>query len=110
MVQIVRNVRLFKERVKPMEKEMAVSKAREQFGELVEQVQYQGDSIVISRNGKPAAAIVSIELYENWKRQRREFFSLIRQKEKVADLEPDEANRLAAEAVFESRKQNQVSS
>jgi len=92
-----------------MEKNLAVSKVREQFGELVEQVQYQGDSIIISRNGKPAAAIVSIEVYENWKRQRGEFFSLIRQMQQGANLESDEANRLAAEAVTETRKQNQLS-
>jgi len=90
-----------------MEKELAVTKAREQFGELVEQVQYQGDSIVISRNGKPAAVIVSINLYESWKRQRKDFFSLIRQTQQGAHLDSDEATRLAAEAVLAARKQNQ---
>jgi len=99
-----------KESVNLMERELGVSKAREQFGELVEQVQYQGDAIVISRNGKPAAAIVSMEVYEGWKRQRREFFDLIRQMQQRANLEPEAAERLAGEAVTTVHKQNQASS
>ena len=104
MVQSVHTVMFNKERVNPMEKELGVTKAREQFGELVEQVQYQGDAIVISRNGKPAAAIVPIEVYEGWKRQRKEFFDMIRQMAQQANLEPGEANQLAVEAVIKERK------
>lgn len=88
-----------------MEKELSVTQAREKFSDLVEQVQYQGDTYVISRHGKPAAAVVPIEVYENWKRQRREFFDQIREIQQRVDLEPEEADRLAAEAVAASRKQ-----
>ena len=62
-----------------MEKELGVTKARENFSEIVEKVQYQGDAYVISRHGKPAVAVVPVEVYENWKRQRRMFFDAIRQ-------------------------------
>ena len=88
-----------------MEKELSVTQAREKFSDLVEQVQYQGDTFVISRHGKPAAAVVPIEVYENWKRQRRAFFDQIRQMQQRADLDPQEAGRLANEAVTASRKQ-----
>ena len=40
-----------------------------------------------------------VKVYENWRRQREEFFGLIREMQAEADLEPDEADRLAAEAV-----------
>jgi prevent-host-death family protein len=87
-----------------MEKELGLTKAREQFGELVEQVQYQGDAIVISRNGKPAAAIVPMEVYENWKRQRRDFFGLVRQMQQRSVLGADEAAEIANEAIAAARK------
>lgn len=82
-----------------MERNLGVTEAREKFSELVDQVQHQGDAFIIRRHGKPAAAVVPVEVYENWKRQRREFFDLIRQMHERADLEPQEAERLASEAV-----------
>jgi len=41
-----------------MERQLGVSEARKEFGDLVEKVQYQGDTFIISRRGTPAAAIV----------------------------------------------------
>lgn len=86
-----------------MEKTLGVTKAREKFGDLVEQVQYQGDTYIINRNGKPAAAVVPIAVYENWKKERDAFFDLIRKAQQEADLSPDEAERLANEAVTKTR-------
>lgn len=88
-----------------MERKLGVTEAREKFAEVVDQVQHQGEAVIISRHGKPAVAVVPIEIYENWKKQRREFFDLIREIQKRADLEPDEAERLAAEAVAVARGQ-----
>ena len=88
-----------------MQRVLGITKAREEFSQVVEQVQYQGDSYIISRHGKPAAAVVPIEVYENWKRQREEFFDLIRQVQQESDLSPEEADRLAAEAVAAVRAQ-----
>ena len=88
-----------------MERVLGVTEARKIFTSIVEQVQYQGDSYVISRHGKPVAAVVPMEVYEDWKRQREEFFDLIRQMQQEAELTPQEANRLAAEAVAAVRAQ-----
>jgi prevent-host-death family protein len=93
-----------------MEKELGVTKAREQFGELVEQVQYKGDSIIINRNGKPAAAIVSMDVYEAWKKERKNFFDQIRKMQSNAGLEPDEADKLALEAVSKIRNKSKPAS
>ena len=82
-----------------MERVLGITKAREDFSTIIEQVQYQGDSYIISRHGRPAAAVVPVEVYETWKRQRNEFFDLIRQAQQEANLSPEEADRLAAEAV-----------
>jgi prevent-host-death family protein len=74
-----------------MEKRLGITQAREEFRDLVERVQYQGDTYIISRHGKPAAAVVPVELYESWKRQREEFFDLIRQiQEANIDADPNQ--------------------
>lgn len=82
-----------------MEKILGITKAREEFSNIVEQVQHQGDTYVISRHGKPAAAVVPVQVYENWKRDRDEFFAFIRKAQQQANLEPHEAEQIAAEAV-----------
>lgn len=90
-----------------MERILGITEARANFREIVEQVQYKGEKVIINRHGKPAAAVVPIEVYENWKRQRKELFDLVREIQQRANLEPEEAERLAAEAVAAVRKQSQ---
>lgn len=89
-----------------MERALGVTEARKEFSDLVEKVQYQGDAYIISRHGKPAAAVVSVQVYENWKRQRDEFFNLIRDIQAEADLDLMDAEQLAAEAVLAVRREN----
>jgi prevent-host-death family protein len=86
-----------------MEKTIGLTRARESFSDLVEQVLYKGDAYVIERRGKPVAAVVPLEVYESWKRERAALFDLIRQAQQGADLVPEEAERLAAEAVRAAR-------
>jgi prevent-host-death family protein len=88
-----------------MSKKIGVTEAREKFGELVEQVQYRGVTFVISRHGKPAAAVVPMEVYENWQRQRADFFDAIQKiREANPDADPDEVMRdvLAAQQSLRS--------
>jgi len=82
-----------------MEKELGITQARAEFSELIEQVQFRGEAYVISRHGKPAAAVVPIQVYENWKKQREELFDLIREIQGEANLDSEEAARLVVEAV-----------
>jgi prevent-host-death family protein len=87
-----------------MEKELGITKAREQFSTIVEQVQYQGDSYVISRHGKPAVAIVPIEVYETWKRQRQALFEAIRQVQDAnRDADPEQVMHDVLQAQREVR-------
>jgi prevent-host-death family protein len=90
-----------------MEKTLGVTKARETLSSIIERVQYQGDTYLINRHGKPAAAVVPVQVYESWKRQRDEFFEIVREIQQRADLEPEEAERLAAEAVAGARTENE---
>ena len=89
-----------------MEKVLGVTEARKKLSRIVDQVQYQRDTYLISRYGEPAAAVVPVEVYENWQRQREELFDHIRNLQKEADLSPEQADRIANEAVAAIRTQS----
>jgi prevent-host-death family protein len=73
-----------------MERELGITKARETLSDVVEQVQYQGATYIISRHGKPAAVVVPIEVYETWKRQRKAFFDAVRRLQSANEaMDPD---------------------
>ena len=85
--------------VSHMEKSIGVTKARDTFRTIVDEVQYHGDKYVISRHGKPAVAIVPLQIYEKWKQERKEFFDLIREVQAAnLDADPDEVMRDVLEA------------
>ena len=87
-----------------MDKRIGVTEARSNLSEIVEQVQFRGNAYIINRNGKPAAAVVPIDVYENWKRQRRSFFDSVREMQKMVRLPARSAERLAAQAVRAARR------
>ena len=82
-----------------MEKTIAAWQARREFGRILQQVAARGDRVVVERHGEPLAALVPIEVYEQWKRGRERFFETLQKAARQADLPPDEADALAAEAV-----------
>jgi prevent-host-death family protein len=74
-----------------MEKSVGVTEARDQFRTIVDEVQYHGDKYVVSRHGKPAVAVVPIQIYENWKQQRQRLIELIQEVQTAnPDADPDE--------------------
>lgn len=91
-MQNVQNVNTFVEKeIFLMEKELGITEAREKLSDVIEQVQYQGETYIISRRGKPAVAVVPIEVYENWKRQRKMFFDAIRNlQEANKEVDPEQ--------------------
>ena len=90
-----------------MEKTIGAFEVRRRLGKVLQEVVAKGDRFVVERHGEPVAAVVPIEVYEGWKRHRREFFDLIRRMQLEANLEPEEAERVAAEAVKAVRDQAQ---
>ncbi|MHB1229026.1 MAG: type II toxin-antitoxin system Phd/YefM family antitoxin [Halothiobacillus sp.] len=49
---------------------------RQNLGEMLNQVQYRHDSIVINKDGKPVAALVDARLFERIRRMNARFESL----------------------------------
>ena len=103
-MQNVQNFIIYSEGINSlMEKVLGITKAREDFSTIVEQVQHQGDAYIINRHGKPAAAVVPVQVYEEWKRQRQEFFEFIRNAQQEANLTPEEADQIAQQAIKAAR-------
>jgi prevent-host-death family protein len=82
-----------------MEKIIAAFEARRHFGRLLHYVTVRGDKYVIERRGEPVAAVVPIEVYEQWKRARAALFAKWRTPAEDSALSPDGADELAQEAV-----------
>ncbi len=49
---------------------------RQNLGEMLNQVQYRNDSIVINKDGKPVAALVDAELFARIRRMQERFDAL----------------------------------
>jgi len=43
-------------------------KARQTFGQILEEVYYKGEQFVIERAGRPMAAVVPLSLLEEWQK------------------------------------------
>jgi prevent-host-death family protein len=59
-----------------MVKEVNAVNFRQNLGEMLNQVQYRNDSIVINKDGKPVAALVDAELFARIRRMRDRFDAL----------------------------------
>ena len=86
-----------------MEKTIGAFEARRSFGKILQEVTARGDKFVVERHGEAVAAVVPIEVYKQWKRARSEFFARLRAASQAANLSPEAAERLAAEAVEATR-------
>ncbi|GEM_PF-2075754 len=60
-----------------MDKQIALTEAREKFSEIVNAVMYHGDTYIISKSGKPAVAVVPLNILEQWQRAREKQFAII---------------------------------
>lgn len=70
---------------------------RQNLGEMLNQVQYRRDSVVINKDGKPVAALVDARLFDRIRRMQARFdalcerieagYSQIREEEGIAEIE-----------------------
>lgn len=60
-----------------MEKITNSSELRTNLSLVLDEVQFNQDSYIIERKGRPAAVIVPLTVYENWKRSRQRFFETV---------------------------------
>jgi prevent-host-death family protein len=75
-------------------------KARQQLGQLLEEVYYKGDQYIIERAGKPMAAVVPLWQLEEWQKRRQRFFGTIDELwDKNKEIEPEVMEQEVTEAV-----------
>lgn len=81
-------------------------KARQNFGEMLEEVFYKNYHFLIKRRDKPMAVIVPISEYERWQRQREEDLSILDEiRERNKGFSHEEVERDVAQAVKEVREE-----
>ncbi len=91
--------------VTSMIRETSAVSARQNLGDLLNQVQYRNDAVLITKDGKPVAALVDVLLFERIRRLRDEFTRLTDALGEtyagidptIAQAEIDEAVRVARE-------------
>lgn len=59
-----------------MIKEATAMTVRQNLGELLNEIQYRHDQVVITKGGKPVAAMVDVALFEKIRLMRDEFHRL----------------------------------
>src|SRR2546426_3155976 len=87
-------------------KKVNALKARQNLGQLLEEVYYRGDHYIIERAGKPMAAVVPVWQFEEWQQHREQFFAMIDAVHaRNADVPSEVIEQEIGEAVQAVRKQ-----
>ncbi|WP_347888689.1 type II toxin-antitoxin system Phd/YefM family antitoxin [Nitrosomonas europaea] len=90
-----------------MIKEVSAVNFRQNLGEMLNQVQYRNDSIVISKDGKPVAALVDAEMFACILRIRERFDALSKRiAESYVDISVEEGLAEIDAAVAAEREQH----
>ncbi len=86
--------------------ETSAVKFRQNLGEMLNQVQYRRDSVVIKKDGKPVAALIDARLFERIRRMQARFDEVAGRIEKgYADIPEAEGLAEIEQAIAESRKE-----
>ena len=79
---------------------MGAREARASFAELLGRVKYGGETFIVERSGKAMAALVPIQVYERWLKEREEALSVIdRIRSQQPNIDPAEIEADIAEAI-----------
>ena len=89
-----------------MTRRVSVPQAREQLAELVDAVAAERDAVVVERDGRPVAVLISPDQYEHYQDlARRDFFALVAEiHRRNEDEDPDEVLREVTAIVEEVRQ------
>jgi len=78
---------------------------RQKLGELLNEVQYRDDRVVITKAGKPVAALVDVDLYERITRLDQEFDEMAGELASAFEALPeDQVVELVHEALKAARR------
>lgn len=87
-----------------MVKKVAAMKVRDKLGQILDEVYYRGNEVVIERAGKAMAILVPVGRYEQYQRDRQERFKILDHiKAKARRIPAKRLDGTIAEAVRASR-------
>jgi prevent-host-death family protein len=78
---------------------------RQNLGEMLNQVQYRQDSVLISKDGKPVAALVDARLFERIRRMQGRFDALCQRIEAGFATVPQEQGLADIDAAIAAERQ-----
>jgi len=82
-----------------------VMNLRKNLGEILNEVEYKHDTVIITRAGKPSAAIIDINLFEKIKSMKDKFQKLSSElQDSFSSLKNQGTQDLIDEALIEVRK------
>ena len=88
-----------------MYKTISALKARQNLGQVMNEVALKGDEYIIERAGKPLVAVIPIEKYQSLQQEWDEFFeSVSAMGANIKEEDYEVVNRLVDEAVRAYRK------
>ena len=89
-----------------MLKKITAVKARQNLGQIMNEVAIRNDQFIIERSGKAVAAVVPVWLLEQWLKRRKEFFRTVEEiKEQNKRYSEDEIERDVEDALRAVRLQ-----
>ena len=62
-----------------MLKKISAQKARQRFGELMDEVRLRGDRYIVERGNRPMVAVIPVEEYVTWEKIRERLYEKVRQ-------------------------------
>ena len=87
-----------------MVKRMSAKDARNRFAELLGQVQYGKDTVIVEKQGKPVVAVIDMERYDRLTQAWKAPFAVLDQiRAKNRDKDPEQVLKDVASAVAEVR-------
>ena len=88
-----------------MLKKISAMKARQNLGQVMNEVALRGDDYVVERAGKPLVAIIPIEKYRKLQGYLNEFWEEVESfQQSVRDVDPKELDAAIEEAVLAAKK------
>jgi len=83
-----------------MLKRISAQKARQNFGELMDEVRLRGDRYIINRGDKPVVAVIPVEEYLAWEQARERLYSrIVQMRERTRKEELDTLEREIRQAI-----------
>jgi prevent-host-death family protein len=88
-----------------MLKKISAMKARQNLGQIMNEVAIRGDDYIIERAGKPLVAIIDMDKYQRLQKEREEALQAVKSIwHKMAGANPEEVEEIIQEAIEATRK------